>query len=75
MADEEDTMVEVAILRDLSYAEWHAFVNGFHAGATWGRGNLDKRGEEAYYRGGELLGTASRYIGLLAVHRYITDND
>lgn len=75
MADEEDTMLELSILRDLSYAEWHALVNGFHAGATWGKGNRDKREEDAYYRGGELLGTASRYVGLLAVHRYITDND
>lgn len=67
MTSEQDTLANFPLLRDLTYREWHAFVNGFYKGAVEGGRKHEYDREKHYWRGGYLLGAAIRYGGLLAL--------
>lgn len=67
MTKESDTMVTLPLLRDLTYREWHAFVNGFYCGVVEGSRDHEYEKEKHYWRIGYLIGSASRYVGVLAI--------
>ncbi|AGC34510.1 hypothetical protein HVTV-2_gp142 [Haloarcula virus HVTV-2] len=65
MTSESDTMVRLPILRDLTYREWHAFVNGYYKGVVEGSRKNEYEKEKHYWRAGYLLGSGTRYVALL----------
>jgi len=70
MASEQDTLFE-----DLTFREWHGFLNGFYAGARWGSRQHSYSRERHYWRGGYLLGTGCRYALLFVAFKYFTENN
>jgi len=74
MTTEDDTLANIPLLRDLTYREWHGFLNGLYAGARWGSRQHDYDHETHYWRGGYLCGTATRYAGLFLLYRYLTND-
>ena len=75
MASEQDTLANLPLLKDLTFREWHAFVNGFYAGARWGSRQHDYDQEKHYWRVGYLTGTGLRYTLVLACYHYLTTDD
>jgi hypothetical protein len=73
MASEQDTLANLPLLRDLTYREWHSFINGFYAGARWGSRQHPYERERHYWRGGYLLGTVLRYALVYYLYRVLTD--
>jgi len=73
MTSEQDTLANIPFLRDLTFREWHAFVNGVYAGARWGSRQHDYDRENHYWRAGYLLGTGSRYALVAAVYYHLTN--
>jgi hypothetical protein len=71
MVDEQDTMAHLPLLRDLTYREWHAFVNGLYCGAVEGGRKHEYDREKHYWRAGYLLGTLGRYTGLLVAFKLV----
>lgn len=59
---EQDTMTDLPLLRDLTYREWHGFVDGFYVGARWGSRPHEYEQEQHYWRTGYLTGTVLRYL-------------
>jgi hypothetical protein len=55
-------MIDVPFLRDLTYREWHGFVDGLYSGARWGDRPHSYEQEKHYWRSGYLTGTALRYL-------------
>jgi hypothetical protein len=74
MSTEQDTLANLPLLRDLTYREWHSFINGYYCGVRWGSRQHEYSREKHYWRIGYLLGTGTRYGGLLAVYNYLKDN-
>lgn len=68
MTSEQETMTELPLLRDLTYREWHGFVDGLYCGARWGDRPHDYSQEQHYWRSGYLVGTALRYTLLAIVY-------
>ena len=75
MASEQDTLANLPLLKDLTFREWHGFINGFYAGARWGSRQHDYDRENHYWRSGYLLGTGTRYAGLILLYYYLTKDD
>jgi hypothetical protein len=71
MVDEQDTAVRLPVLGALTYREWHAAVNGLYAGARWGDRPHVYQQERHYWRVGYLLGTATRYLLVAVVARWL----
>jgi hypothetical protein len=65
MTSEDDTMVRLPVLRDLTYREWHSFVNGVYKGAVEGSRKHEYEKEKHYWRAGYLLGSGLRYAALI----------
>lgn len=61
MTSESDTMIRLPILRDLTFREWHGFVNGFYKGLVEGGRQHEYEKEKHYWRGGYSLGFVIRY--------------
>jgi hypothetical protein len=74
MVSESDSMVDLPVMGNLTYREWHGFLNGFYSGARWGSRQHEYEKEKHYWRGGYLLGTAIRYTLLIAVYLYLTND-
>jgi len=68
MTGEQKTMVDLPLLRDLTYREWHGFVDGLYCGARWGSRQHDYSQEQHYWRIGYLIGTMLRYAVIVAVY-------
>jgi len=71
---ERDTLATLPLLRDLTFREWHGFVDGLYCGARWGARPHEYDREATYWRGGYLLGTSSRYA-LVAVVYWLIRRD
>lgn len=56
---ESDTMVSAPVLGQLTYREWHGFVDGVYCGYVEEQENEYEQ-EKHYWRTGYLLGTAVR---------------
>jgi hypothetical protein len=56
MTSEQDTMVTLPIAGELTYREWHGFVDGFYVGYVDGERDHDYEREQHYWRIGYLLG-------------------
>lgn len=67
MTKESDTMVRLPVLRDLTFREWHAFVNGFYKGVVEGSRSHEYEQEKHYWRAGYLVGAGVRYCALLVL--------
>lgn len=67
---EQDPMV-----RDFTYREGHALVNGFYVGATWGKTPHEYTRETHYWRAGYLFGTLTRYLLVFYVIKSLHDDD
>lgn len=57
MASEQDTMVSLPIMGNLTYREWHGIVDGFYVGAIDGEREHDYEQEKHYWRFGYLAGS------------------
>lgn len=67
-------MADLPLMKDLTFREWHGFINGFYIGATWGRRPHEYHGEKHYWRIGYLAGTAARYtLVAAAIRRFKND--
>ena len=62
MTDDEHSLVG-----ELSYDEWHVFVNGPYAGLTWGWHDRDTLAEQHYFRAGHMAGTFLQYTTFATV--------
>ncbi|QSG06415.1 hypothetical protein HSR121_2083 [Halapricum desulfuricans] len=71
MASELDTMTTLPALGDLTYREWHAFINGLYSGFVWGHRQHPYGRERHYWRAGYMIGTMVRYTGLALLYREI----
>lgn len=58
MASEQDTMISLPVMGDLTYREWHGVVDGFYIGVVDGDRNHDYEQEQHYWRTGYLIGRA-----------------
>ena len=65
MTSEDSTMVRLPVLRDLTYREWHAFINGLYCGIVEGGRDHQYEKEKHYWRAGYLVGAGGRYGVLL----------
>jgi len=74
MTSEQDTMANLPLLKDLTFREWHAFINGFYAGSRWGTKQHNYDEESHYWRIGYLLGTGGRYTFLILLYHYLTND-
>jgi len=74
MASEQDTLASLPLFGDLTFREWHGFVNGFYAGARWGSRQHSYAQETHYWRSGYLLGTGCRYALLFAAYKYFSND-
>jgi hypothetical protein len=74
MTEEQDTAISLPVLGELTYREWHAFVNGFYSGVRWGSRQHDYEREKHYWRAGYLAGTSGRYAALIAVYKYLKND-
>jgi len=71
MTSEQDTMVNVPVLRDLTYREWHGLIDGVYSGARWGSRSHGYTKEQHYWRIGYLVGSLLRYLLVAAVVAWI----
>jgi len=69
MVSEDATLTNLPLLRDLTYREWHGFVDGLYTGARWGSRQHEYSQEKHYWRSGYLLGTVGRYTVLYLLYR------
>jgi len=71
---ETDTMTSgFPVLGDLTYREWHSFVEGFYSGFVWGHRQSEYEKEKHYWRTGYVIGTMIRYGFLVAAYRDFKD--
>jgi hypothetical protein len=70
MTDEQDTMIRLPLLRDLTYREWHAAVNGCYCGAVEAGRDHEYDREKHYWRTGYLFGSSARYVAAIAAVTY-----
>jgi len=56
---EKDTMITLPVLGNLTYREWHGFVDGFYVGVVDGDKGHDYEQEQHYWRIGFVAGRAS----------------
>lgn len=56
MKSEQDTMITLPVLGNLTYREWHAFVEGVYAGAVDNDDSHDYTKEIHYWKIGFLCG-------------------
>lgn len=75
MTSEQDTMVALPLLRDLTYREWHGFVDGLYCGVRWGDRPHSYDRERHYWRSGYLVGTALRYVAIVAIYLELRADD
>lgn len=74
MVSEQSEMVTLPIFGELTFREWHGFVDGYYVGAQWGDRDHKYTQERKYWRTGYLLGTMSRYLLLLYVYKLISSD-
>lgn len=74
MTKEQDTIVNLPLLKDLTFREWHAFIGGFYAGSRWGSRQHSYNQESHYWKVGYLLGTGGRYTMLFFLYYYLTND-
>jgi hypothetical protein len=59
MVSEQDTMLSLPIMGNLTYREWHGFIDGFYVGLVDGEKAHDYDREKHYWRMGFVAGRAS----------------
>lgn len=64
MTAESDVLIHLPLLRDLTYREWHAFINGLYKGFVEGGRHHQYEAEKHYWRVGYIGGFLLR-VGLL----------
>lgn len=74
MTSEQATMVTLPVFGELTFREWHGFVDGYYVGARWGERPHEYTQERKYWRTGYLLGTVSRYLMLLYLYKLISND-
>lgn len=74
MTSEQATLTNLPLLRDLTYREWHGFIDGFYAGARWGSRQHGYTQEKHYWRSGYLTGTILRYLLVWYVYTTLTSD-
>jgi len=62
-------MVHLPAFGELTYREWHGFVDGFYSGFVWGHRQSDYDKENHYWRAGYVCGTLTRYGGLVFAYK------
>lgn len=70
MANEDDTMVTLPIMDNLTFREFHAFVNGLYCGLVEAGREHEYDKEKHYWRGGYIIGAGTRYgclVGLIHI--------
>lgn len=67
MKTEKDSMISLPVLGNLTYREWHAFINGLYKGAVEGGRKHEYDKEKHYWRAGYLLSAGGRYAALIAL--------
>lgn len=75
MVSEQSTMIRLPVFGNVTFREWHGFVDGFYIGARWGERTHEYKQERKYWRSGYLLGTISRYILVIYFYKLLVDND
>lgn len=74
MVSERSELIRLPLLKDLTYREWHGFVDGLYQGLRWGSRQHDYTKEAHYWRSGYIAGTATRYALIAGVYWYLKRN-
>lgn len=71
---ETDVMVTLPVIGQLTYREWHEWINGFYSGARWGI-TVGNDHQHEYWRCGYLLGTLCRYTLTTLIYTHLRKED
>jgi hypothetical protein len=72
VTSEDDTMANLPLLKDLTFREWHGFIDGVYSGARWGSRQHEYEQEKHYWRSGYLAGTVLRYTFVLYLYKKLS---
>ena len=74
MVAETETMVTLPVLGNVTYREWHQFIDGYYVGARWGTEQPQRDTQRQYWRTGYLIGTWCRYLFVVWLCRQLYSN-
>jgi hypothetical protein len=74
MKSEKDTMITLPVLGNLTYREWHGFVDGFYVGVVDGNKENDYTKEQHSWRGRYFVSIAMRWAVLISVYYKLTND-